>query len=408
MKTNKLLIILTAVATVLFVSCVNPNEKLYRNLKEGPVDIEEAKIAIADGADVTQPWNSSCFLEMAAQQDRVLLVVRRKNGDTLWERQRIKPQLVRLFVEHGANPWEAKSGSGTFSLFDYAVENYDSDLLRICLDYKAVAPELAEAKTAAFVESVIDAVKNDRLSYSGIELKFCEAIWSSGLALSTKPKLDAAQKYVAEEKARLEKERQRLEKEREERARLERLERQRLEKERAERERIEAIKTAMREERDVLRARLQREIFPAEEKLSEEERSRGWTLLTEFGEAHMPRLMERCVTARRNQFEADANLDELVAALNEEGFDKDVNAAVLSLCAKEQKTLEQILPRLRDDIKPKINAIYQAAGNRLLDLAAEHWWLRYKLTDNYSAFKVGALTADELAAKDKELAELLK
>lgn len=374
MKTNKLLIILTAVATVLLASCVNPNEKLYRNLKEGPVDIEEAKIAIADGADVTQPWNSSCFLEMAAQQDRVLLVVRRKNGDTLWERQRIKPQLVRLFVEHGANPWEAKSGSGTFSLFDYAVENYDSDLLRICLDYKAVAPELAEAKTAAFVESVIDAVKNDRLSYSGIELKFCEAIWSSGLALSTKPKLDAAQKYVAEEKARLE-------------------------KERAERERIEAIKTAMREERDVLRARLQREIFPAEEKLSEEERSRGWTLLTEFGEAHMPRLMERCVTARRNQFEADANLDELVAALKAEdpSFNPDADS--------DKHSANR---RSRNDAKPQANPVFEAAKNRWLDLAAEHWWLRYKLTDNYSAFKVGALTADELAAKDKELAELLK
>lgn len=382
MKTNKLLIILTAVATVLFVSCVNPNEKLYRNLKEGPVDIEEAKIAIADGADVTQPWNSSCFLEMAA---------RRRDGGAM----------ARLFVEHGANPWEAKSDAKTFSLFDYAVKNHNSVLLCICLDYKAIAPELAEVKTAAFVESVIDAVKNDRLSYFGFELNFCEEIWSSGLALSTKPKLEAAQKYVAEEKAR-------LEKEREERARLERLERQRLEKERAERERIETIKTAMREERDALRARLQGEIFPAEEKLSEEERSRGWALLTEFGEAHMPQLMERCATARRSQFEASANLNELIAALNEEGFDKDVNAAVLSLCAKEQKTLEQILPRLRDDIKPKINAIYQAEGNRLLDLAAEHWWLRYKLTDNYSAFKVGALTADELAAKDKELAELLK
>ncbi len=322
---------------MLLASCVNPNEKLYRNLKEGPVDIEEAKIAIADGADVTQLWNSSCFLEMAAW---------RRDGGAM----------ARLFVEHGANPWEEKSGAGTFSLFDYAVKNHNSVLLCICLDYKAIAPELAEAKTAAFVESVIDAVKNDRLSYFGFELNFCEEIWSSGLALSTKPKLEAAQKYAAEEKARLEKERQRLEKERARQGR----------------------KTVMREERDDLRARLQGEIFPAEEKLSEEERSRGWTLLTEFGEAHMPRLAERCSTARRNFLEAKANLSELVAALKAENSGLETND------------------------------VFQAAKNRWLDLAAEYWWLRYKLTDNYSAFKVGALTADELDAKDKELAELLK
>ena len=149
-----------------------------------------------------------------------------------------------------------------------------------------------------------------------------------------------------------------------------------------------------REKEYFRRARLQGEILPAEEKLSEEERSRGWALLTEFGEAHMPQLMERCATARRNFLEAKANLDELVAALKAEDSSFDPNA-------DSDK-------RSRNNAKPKTNPIFETAKNRWLDLAAEYWWLRYKLTDNYSAFKVVALTADEIAAKDEEITELLK
>lgn len=156
----------------------------------------------------------------------------------------------------------------------------------------------------------------------------------------------------------------------------------------------EARKILVALEKRPVRARLQGKIFPSEEKLREEERSRGWILLTEFGEAHMPQLMERCATARRNFLEAKANLAELVAALKAEdpSFNPDADSD----------------NRSRNKAKSKTNPIFETAKNRLLALAAEYWWLRYKLTDNYSAFKVGALTADELAAKDEELAELLK
>ena len=154
-----------------------------------------------------------------------------------------------------------------------------------------------------------------------------------------------------------------------------------------------------REKEYFRRARLQGEILPAEEKLSEEERSRGWALLTEFGEAHMPQLMERCATARRNSLEAKANLAELVTALKAEDSSFDPNAD------SDKRSANR---RSRDNAKPKTNPIFEKAKNRCLDLAAEYWWLRYKLTDNYSAFKVGALTADELAAKDEEITELLK
>ncbi len=197
-------------------------------------------------------------------------------------------------------------------------------------------------------------------------------------------------------------ERQRIAAEQAEQAKARAEEEKRLAAEQEERRQqalAEARKNLVALEKQLVRARLLGEILPAEEKLSEEERSRGWALLTEFGEAHMPQLMDRCATARRNFLEAKANLAELVTALKAEdsSFDPDADSDTHSANR-----------RSRDNAKPKTNPIFETAKNRWLDLAAEYWWLRYKLTDKYSAFKVGALATDELAAKDEEITELLK
>lgn len=161
-------------------------------------------------------------------------------------------------------------------------------------------------------------------------------------------------------------------------------------------------------EKLVLRTRLSGEIFPAERKLSEEERSRGRALLDTFGEEQMPILVARYKEARQVFLEAEANLNELLKALAAEGVDVEINKTVLFACAERQKPLDVLKEELKEEqeeVIPKINDIFQAAGNRWLDLAAKYWWLRYKLTDFYSQFKIGAITPDELAAKDAEFVE---
>lgn len=182
------------------------------------------------------------------------------------------------------------------------------------------------------------------------------------------------QRIAAEkaEQARLAKlEQERLERGRREKAEAER---QRVAAEKAERERLAKLEQE-RLEKQVILNRLQSEIFPAEERLSEEERSRGRALLDAFGDEHMPALAERCRDVRKAYLEAEAGFKALSATLREKNID------------------------------PKTNDVFQTAGRNYLNKAADYWRLRYKLTDCYSQFKIGVITADELAARDKEFAE---
>ena len=182
------------------------------------------------------------------------------------------------------------------------------------------------------------------------------------------------QRIAAEkaEQARLAKlEQERVERERREKAAAER---QRLAAEKAERERLAKLEQERLEKQGILN-RLQSEIFPAEERLSEEERSRGRALLDAFGDEHMPALAERCRDARKAYLEAEAGFKALSATLREKNID------------------------------PKTNDVFQTAERNYLNKAADYWRLRYKLTDCYSQFKIGVITADELAARDKEFAE---
>lgn len=158
-------------------------------------------------------------------------------------------------------------------------------------------------------------------------------------------------------------------------------------------------------EKRALRRRLTGEIFRSEQTLSEEERSRGRALLDTFGEEQMPILVARCKEARQAFLEAGANLNELSKALDAEGVDVNINMTILFTCTEQQKSLGEVKEDLKKEQKEKINEIFQAAGNRWVDLATEYWWLRYKLTDFYSQFKIGAITPDELSAKDAEFAK---
>ena len=205
---------------------------------------------------------------------------------------------------------------------------------------------LEEERATNFVESVIEGISVEEDADED-DLARCREYWDKGLALSLKPKLEAKLKQVEEERKRLNEER-----------------RKHL-----------CIMTIKSEKQQIFQC-LQEEIFPAEQKLSEEERSRGRTLLDAFGEEHMPLLTEKCGEARRKYLEAEANFEELVKALKAE------------------------------NIELKTNPVFQSAGRNWLSLAADYWQLRYTLTDYYSQFKIGVITSDELAAKDEELVAL--
>lgn len=202
----------------------------------------------------------------------------------------------------------------------------------------------------------------------------------AALAIATLPFIagcvsEAERQRIAVEKAeqaRLAKlEQERLERERREKAEAER---QRVAAEKAEQARLAKLEQERLEKQGILN-RLQSEIFPAEERLSEEERSRGRALLDAFGDEHMPALAERCRDARKAYLEAEAGFKALSATLREKNID------------------------------PKTNDVFQTAGRNYLNKAADYWRLRYKLTDCYSQFKIGVVTADELAARDKEFSE---
>lgn len=382
MKPTKLLTVLALATLPFLASCMSPTEKIARGLDKRTLTTAEAQYAIADGAEI-----SADFLEKAARQGKV--------------------DLVKLFVSKGANPWEMKSNTRKFSLFDYAVHDESFAYLKICLDVKERCPELAEKKATAYVESVIAKPSSESASDSvSFNMSFCAQIWDAGLALSAKSKMEAEQKRIAEEKAERERqaalERERLEKERLERERLAELERQRLEKERQEKMRKETAKMREALGKKILRTSIRTEIFIPEQKLSEEERSRGWTLLEAFGEEYIPTLTERCKEARQSFLESKANLDELSAALRAEGTNININSEFLWAVVENEVSPDVLKEQQKPEIRAQINDIFQSAGNRWLDLAAEYWWLRYKLTDFYSQFKLGAITPDELAAKDAE------
>ncbi|MBR5621996.1 MAG: hypothetical protein IKW49_02295 [Opitutales bacterium] len=319
MKINKLLVLISVTTLPFLAACMSPTERIAHGLSAGTLTQAEARKAFDDGAEV-----SAHLLKEAAH-----------NGEF---------EILHLFIKKGANPWEMKDSTGTFSLFDYATQGNDSYLLQLCLSFRGRYPELAEKKSTAFVESVIAASTMNK-NLEG-ELRAIWQIWNAGLALETMPKMEAGRKRITEEKTRIEKERRRKTRE-----------------------------VSMPLEKQMIRNCLREKVLTMEQKLSEVERSRGRALLEAFGEEQMPILADLCKNARLSCLEAEANLEDLVKALRAEKNDW------------------------------KVSDVFQAAEKRWLDLASDYWWLRYKLTDFYSQFKIGAITSDELAERDAEFAE---
>ena len=193
-----------------------------------------------------------------------------------------------------------------------------------------------------------------------------------------------AEKQRQAEIARVEAEK--AEKERAERERLARIELERIQKARQEREAKEAAERAERERLEGLREKADSEkriiaikldlISKDNQKLSNEEHSRGNALLLAFANEHLPLFAEKYKAIRTKTLEAEANFNELLAALKADGLD------------------------------PQKDETAQALSKNLRNLHVSYWTIRYKITDFYSQFKIGVITPEELAKADEELSPL--
>ena len=361
-------------------------------LKNENLTYAQAKEAIEGGADVKNGWTGKAFIQQAAEQER-------------WD-------LVELFAQNGASCFDAPGAydEQPFSLFKFVIESNNLDpntrfrLIDLCLKCAVSEPAVAENQLGEYVKNLESTNRSqiDRLNY--FEKTVWEKIEKSGFAeeeifawkevereRQEREAKEAAERAEQERLARIEAER--LEKERQEREakeaaeraeqeRLARIEVERLEKreakeaaERAERERIEALHAKVEMEKQMIVTKLDL-IFENNEKLSDEECSRGNALLSAFANEHLPLFAEKYKAIRTKSIEAEANFYELLAALKADGLD------------------------------PNKDETAQALSNNLRNLHVSYWTIRYKINDFYSQFKIGVITPEELAKADEELAPL--
>lgn len=376
-------------------------------LKNENLTYAQAKEAIEGGADVKNGWTGKAFIQQAAEQER-------------WD-------LVELFAQNGASCFDAPGAydEQPFSLFKFVIEsnNLDSNtrfrLIDLCLKCAVSERAVAENQLGEYVKNLESTNQSqiDRLKF--FEKTVLEKIEKSGFAEEEifawkEVEREREEKRLAElaERERLEREREakeaaeraereRLEREREaketaeraEQERLARIEAERLEKERQERETKEAAERAEREriererqakeapkkrvemEKQIVEIKLD-SILENNQKLSDEERSRGNALLLAFANEHLPLFAEKYKAMRTKSLEAEANFNELLAALKADGLD------------------------------PNKDETAQALSENLRNLRVSYWTIRYKINDFYSQFKIGVITPEELAKADEEIAPL--
>lgn len=171
-------------------------------------------------------------------------------------------------------------------------------------------------------------------------------------------------------------ERQSIEAEKQYQEEVARVKAEKAEKERREqRKRLATLRLKVEIEKQMIATKLNL-IFENNQKLSDEERSRGNALLSAFANEHLPLFAEKYKAMRTKSLEAEANFNELLAALKADGLD------------------------------PNKDETAQALSKNLRNLRVSYWTIRYKINDFYSQFKIGVITPEELAKVDEELAPL--
>lgn len=110
----------------------SPTNRLSEKLRNGSITVQDAESAVAGGADI----RGSALLEQAAFARRA--------------------DLVKFFVENGANVWSSPSSRSRgkkFSLFTYTTEEWHSvEIFDLCLAHYSEAPAAARAQMVAFAD----------------------------------------------------------------------------------------------------------------------------------------------------------------------------------------------------------------------------------------------------------------
>lgn len=147
MKSFKISTFFVLATLPFFTSCASWNTATISNgLKNKNITYAQAREALENGADVKENWLGRCFLEEAAEQNRL--------------------DLIELFVEKGGvSCFEADTGKGKpFSLFMYAYEKQDSDLMHFCLKHPDKSKEVMRLQLIDVVGRILYDSSSNRYS----------------------------------------------------------------------------------------------------------------------------------------------------------------------------------------------------------------------------------------------------
>ena len=147
MKSSKITTLLVIATLPFFTSCASWNTATISvGLKNKDLTYAEAEDALKNGANVKESWAGKCLLEEAAEQNR--------------------RDLIELFVEKGGvSCFEADTGKGKpFSLFMYAYEKQDSDLMHFCLKHPDKSKEVMRYQLVDVVGRILYDASSNRYS----------------------------------------------------------------------------------------------------------------------------------------------------------------------------------------------------------------------------------------------------
>ena len=152
-------------ATLPFLaSCASWNTATISNgLKNGSLTYAQAEEALNNGGDVKESWAGKCLLEEAAKQNR--------------------QDLIKLFVEKGGvSCFEAASGyKEPFSLFMYAYEKQDEDLMLFCLKHQDKSREVMRNQLVRVANQMFDVFVGDPSRSAWASMRILSAICETGV-----------------------------------------------------------------------------------------------------------------------------------------------------------------------------------------------------------------------------------
>ena len=171
MKPSKISTLLIISTLPFFASCATWHEASIANgLDRGSLTYSAALEAMNNGADVKGNFAGKCFLEQAAKLNR--------------------QDLIELFVEKGGvSCFEADAGykNKPFSLFLYAYEKADEDLMLYCLSHLDKSKNVTRRQIMDVAESMFGILTYDRRRWKGrshapfASTEVLESIRQSGL-----------------------------------------------------------------------------------------------------------------------------------------------------------------------------------------------------------------------------------